>query len=120
MNREKCVATIAVLLCFIAALQTGCTHHKKSGVMPPAPDWDIWNEPGLVLALDETDPEGDDLGYGSSADLSLMQGTYDANYVYIYIDVYSALIDQTGCVLYNVCIDSNGNWSLDSGDCILC
>jgi hypothetical protein len=84
------------------------------------PDWEIWSDPSHPVALDVTDPSGDDLGYGDTADWSMMQGTYDGSFVYIHVDVYSSpAIDQTGDIGYNLGLDANGNATLDAGDFVL-
>lgn len=107
---------VALFLCLSAVVLLGC----KSKTKTISPNWEIWNSPSMVLALDETDPQDDDFpyeSYGSTADWSLMKGTYDAHFVYIHADVYSSPdVDQTGDIGYQVYIDSNGNSILDAGD----
>jgi hypothetical protein len=96
-----------------------CHKKKKKPVVIP-PNWEIWSDPGTVLALDETDPSGDDMGYGTTADLSLLQGTYDDLFVYIHLDVYSSpVLDMTGDTLYGLVIDADDSGDTNPGDWIL-
>lgn len=113
MCRRKQLSVIVLFLCLAVVALTGCK--KKTKTINP--NWGIWDNPGVVLALDETDPVGDDEGYGDTADWLEMQGTYDGNFVYIHADVCSSpLIDEGGDIWYLVSIDSNGNGLSDPGD----
>lgn len=115
MCKPRRMFVVALFLCLsVVVTSLCCRNHKKSGV---SPNWEIWNDPSMVLALDETDPQGDDLGYGAAADLSEMQGTYDGSYVYIHMDVYSTpVIDDSGTIQYGLVIDGNNTGDFEPGD----
>lgn len=86
----------------------------------PPPDWDFWDSPSAVMAMLETDPAGDDLGFGLVADWSEMRGTYDPYYIYIRVDVHSSPnLDDTGGVHYRVFLDANNSGFFDVADYIL-
>lgn len=121
MNRSGRIIALTVFLCLLCLGGGPCDRggDDKPVVLPPA-NWDVWTYPGMVLALDETDPSGDHLGYGSAADWSLMRGTFDASYVYIHLDVHSSpVVDESGDTWYTFSIDANNNVEFDSGDYII-
>jgi hypothetical protein len=115
LKRECLAVMVAVLACVMSA--SGCENRKDAKVTLDPPDWDILSDPGAVVALDETDPQGDHLGYGLVADWSVLRGTCDAQYAYIHADVYSSpLLDDKGGVRYRLVIDANGSGAFDAGD----
>jgi hypothetical protein len=106
---------IAVIFLCLVCVAGSCKRKKK--VIIIAPNWGLLDDPAAPASLDVTDPPGDHLGYGDTADLKEMQGTYDGYYVYFHVDVYSSPdIDETGDIWYFLEIDSNGNDILDAGD----
>ena len=86
----------------------------------PPPDWDFWGSPSAVTAMLQTDPAGDDLGFGLVADWSEMRGTYDPYYIYIRVDVHSSPdLDATGDIHYKVFLDANNSGVFDVTDYVL-
>jgi len=120
MNEARGILVMGILLGLLTVMPAGCIGGDDDDpiiIPPPPPDWDIWTNPGLVLYLDETDPSGDNVYGDSTADLTLMQGTCDDDYVYIHLDVFSSpVIDETGDTLYGLAIDGNNTGDLDPGD----
>lgn len=119
MNRPRWILMLIVFLCLLAVVATGCKSKSKKGPGAPPPDWEIWSDPGAPAALDTSDAQGDHAVGGASADLSLVQGTYDDNYVYAYVDVYSTSgLDESGSTAYYLILDANnsGGSTVDAGD----
>lgn len=65
--------------------------------------------------LDVSDPTGDQANGGTAADLTGMQGTYDATNAYIHVDITGTVVDDMS-VFYALAIDSNNSGTLDAGD----
>jgi hypothetical protein len=104
-------------MCLAVVAGTGCKKKKSDPPIVIPPNLDIWDDPGAPNALLETDGTGDHAYGGDSADLTVLQGTYDAFYVYLWVDVASTPnIDTSGDTGYDILVDADGDGYIGPGD----